>query len=41
MDRVTQQNAALVQQSSSAAGSLEDQASHLKSLVTSFRIPEA
>ena len=41
MDAVTQQNAALVQQSSSAAGSLEDQASHLKSLVTSFRIPEA
>ena len=40
MDAVTQQNAALVQQSSSAAGSLEDQASHLKSLVTSFRIPE-
>ncbi|HAJ41587.1 MAG TPA: hypothetical protein DCM00_02805 [Alcanivorax sp.] len=41
MDAVTQQSAALVQQSSSAAGSLEDQASHLKSLVTSFRIPEA
>lgn len=40
MDAVTQQNAALVQQSSSAAGSLEDQAGHLKSLVASFHLPE-
>ncbi|MEJ5065381.1 methyl-accepting chemotaxis protein [Erwinia sp. MYb375] len=38
MDRVTQQNAALVEQSASAAASLEDQASRLTQAVAVFRI---
>ncbi|MDR9888992.1 methyl-accepting chemotaxis protein II [Pseudenterobacter timonensis] len=38
MDRVTQQNAALVQQSAAAAASLEDQASRLKMAVSAFRL---
>ncbi|AIJ09738.1 MULTISPECIES: methyl-accepting chemotaxis protein [Edwardsiella] len=38
MDRVTQQNAALVEESASAAASLEDQASHLNQAVAVFRI---
>ena len=38
LDRVTQQNAALVEQSASAAGSLSDQAAHLVSLMQMFRI---
>ncbi len=38
MDRVTQQNAALVEESASAAGSLEDQASRLKQAVSVFNI---
>jgi len=38
MDRVTQQNAALVEESASAAASLEDQASRLTQAVAVFRI---
>ncbi|MCW2480841.1 methyl-accepting chemotaxis protein [Candidatus Symbiopectobacterium sp. NZEC135] len=38
LDRVTQQNAALVEQSASAAGSLNDQAANLVSLMQMFRI---
>ncbi len=38
MDRVTQQNAALVEESASAAASLEEQASHLNQAVAVFRI---
>ncbi|AUX72962.1 methyl-accepting chemotaxis protein [Erwinia pyrifoliae] len=40
MDRVTQQNAALVEQSASASASLEDQASRLKQAVAVFRITQ-
>ena len=39
MDGVTQQNAALVQQSAIAAASLEDQAQHLSQSVSSFILP--
>ncbi|SFD75545.1 methyl-accepting chemotaxis protein [Phytobacter palmae] len=39
MDTTTQQNAALVQESSAAAGSLEDQAVKLQHLVDVFRLP--
>ncbi|AKL15405.1 TPA: HAMP domain-containing protein [Kluyvera intermedia] len=39
MDTTTQQNAALVQESSAAAGSLEDQAVKLQQLVDVFRLP--
>lgn len=38
LDRMTQQNAALVEQSASAAGSLNDQAANLVSLMQMFRI---
>ncbi|EOI3502371.1 methyl-accepting chemotaxis protein II [Cronobacter dublinensis] len=38
MDRVTQQNASLVQQSAAAAGALEDQASRLSQAVAAFRL---
>lgn len=38
MDRVTQQNAALVQESATAAAALEDQASRLKMAVSAFRL---
>ncbi|ADO48163.1 methyl-accepting chemotaxis protein II [[Enterobacter] lignolyticus] len=38
MDRVTQQNAALVQQSAAAAAALEEQSSHLTQAVSAFRI---
>ena len=38
MDEVTQQNAALVEQASAAARSLEEQAAHLVELVATFRI---
>ncbi len=38
LDRMTQQNAALVEQSSAAAESLKDQASRLSSLVGTFRL---
>lgn len=40
MDEVTQQNAALVQEASSAASSLEEQAARLESVVASFRLVE-
>jgi Methyl-accepting chemotaxis protein len=39
MDRVTQQNASLVEESAAAAASLEEQASRLSQLVAVFRIP--
>ena len=38
MDRVTQQNASLVEESAAAAASLEDQASRLSQAVSVFRI---
>jgi len=38
MDRVTQQNASLVQQSAAAAAQLEEQASRLKMAVSAFRL---
>ena len=38
MDRVTQQNAALVQESAAAAAALEEQASRLKMAVSAFRL---
>jgi len=38
MDRVTQQNASLVQESAAAAAALEEQASHLTQAVSVFRI---
>ncbi|HHQ6613312.1 TPA: methyl-accepting chemotaxis protein II, partial [Morganella morganii] len=38
MDKVTQQNAALVEQSAAAAASLEDQASKLTQAVSVFHI---
>jgi len=38
MDEVTQQNAALVEQASAAAQSLEEQALHLKTAVATFRV---
>ena len=37
MDRVTQQNAALVEESATAAAALEDQASRLKQSVAVFK----
>ncbi|MEC4768586.1 methyl-accepting chemotaxis protein [Halomonas sp. CUBES01] len=40
MDEVTQQNAALVQEASSAASSLEEQAAKLESVVSAFRLAE-
>lgn len=40
MDGVVQQNAALVQQAASAAGSLQDQAEHLGAAVAVFRLVE-
>lgn len=40
MDEVTQQNAALVQEASSAASSLEEQAARLESVVSVFRLAE-
>ncbi len=41
MDRVTQQNAALVQESAAAAAQLEEQASRLKMAVSAFRLTSA
>ncbi|WP_293649372.1 methyl-accepting chemotaxis protein [uncultured Pantoea sp.] len=41
MDRVTQQNASLVEESAAAAASLESQASRLSQSVAVFRIPRA
>ncbi len=40
LDRVTQQNAALVEEASSAAQSLEEQAAHLNSAVAVFRLTQ-
>ena len=40
MDHVVQQNAALVQEAASAAGSLQDQAEHLGTAVAAFRLHE-
>jgi methyl-accepting chemotaxis protein len=39
LDTVTQQNAALVEQTAAAAGSLNDQARDLASEVAAFRLP--
>jgi len=39
MDQVTQQNAALVEEATAAAGSLEDQARNLREAVAVFRLP--
>jgi methyl-accepting chemotaxis protein len=41
LDQVTQQNAALVEESTAAADSLRQQAARLATLVGSFRLPEA
>ncbi|CAN0618913.1 Methyl-accepting chemotaxis protein I [Burkholderia multivorans] len=41
MDQVTQQNAALVEQASAAAHSLEEQAGHLEGVVSAFRVRAA
>jgi methyl-accepting chemotaxis protein len=41
MDHVTQQNAALVEQSAAAAASLKDQAARLTQAVSVFRLAEA
>lgn len=41
MDRVTQQNASLVEESAAAAGALEEQASRLTQAVAVFRIQQA
>ena len=38
MDQVTQQNAALVEQAAAASDSLREQASHLRELVSSFKV---
>ncbi|MDP1007656.1 methyl-accepting chemotaxis protein, partial [Klebsiella pneumoniae] len=38
LDQMTQQNAALVEQSSAAAGSLEQQAASLAQIVSTFRM---
>ncbi|TCT04830.1 hypothetical protein EDC26_11146 [Paralcaligenes ureilyticus] len=38
MDQVTQQNAALVEEVSATAGSLQDQVQHLAQAVAVFRI---
>ncbi|MCO4891353.1 methyl-accepting chemotaxis protein [Cupriavidus sp. WGtm5] len=38
MDEVTQQNAALVEEAAAAAGALEEQAGHLQSAVSTFRL---
>jgi len=40
MDHVTQQNAALVEQAAAAAASLEEQASHLRAAVVSFKVEQ-
>jgi methyl-accepting chemotaxis protein len=40
MDGVTQQNAALVQESAAAAGSLEEQARRLTETVAIFQLPD-
>jgi methyl-accepting chemotaxis protein I, serine sensor receptor len=40
MDHVTQQNAALVEEAAAAAASLEEQASHLRAAVVSFKVEQ-
>jgi methyl-accepting chemotaxis protein-1 (serine sensor receptor) len=40
MDHVTQQNAALVEEAAAAAASLEEQASHLRAAVISFKVEQ-
>jgi methyl-accepting chemotaxis protein len=40
MDEVTQQNAALVKQAAAAAGSMEEQAAHLRSAMAVFKISQ-
>ena len=39
LDQMTQQNAALVEQSAAAAESLREQAARLSSLVATFQVP--
>jgi len=39
LDRMTQQNAALVEQTSAASGSMREQAQHLSARVAQFRLP--
>ena len=41
IDRMTQQNAALVEQSAAAADSLRDQAARLSQLVAQFRLNDS
>jgi len=41
MDEVTQQNAALVEQAAAAAGSMQEQASHLAGVVSLFKLEQA
>jgi len=41
MERVTQQNAALVEEAAAAAQSLKEQAEQLKGAVSVFRLPSA
>ena len=41
LDQMTQQNAALVEESAAAAESLKDQASRLASVVSNFRLGQA
>ena len=41
IDRMTQQNAALVEQSAAAADSLRDQAARLSQLVAQFRLSDS
>ena len=40
MDQVTQQNAALVEQAAAAAASMQDQATRLAQVASSFRLEE-
>jgi methyl-accepting chemotaxis protein len=41
MDRVTQQNAALVEQAAAASKSMDDQASKLRAAASVFKLPGA
>jgi len=41
MDRVTQQNAALVEQAAAAAAAMHDQAGELETLVSQFKLDQA
>jgi methyl-accepting chemotaxis protein len=40
MDQMTQQNAAMVEQSTAAARSLTNEAQHLTALVVNFKLPD-